>query len=350
VLNVGYDQAFWWGGQPRLCALLEAGASNNTLLDMTLNCTQLFHSNGLGTGNWLVALYMVRLAARFHNVDFEFTCSAFDYRTEILAWLQGCHPNDSNNTDWWTLFISKHDVSRERICDWDPAKVPLYLMAREIRLDMRKMARDILVDTETEDDKPPQQQQQVPSILDNKLKLDETVIHFRCGDILKLKNPRGDYGMIGWSAYKNTIDPNTTSIGIVTQPFKDKGLRSNDAGHGDACRNITIALQSYLHENFPKALVSIHNDATTETLPLAYARLMAAKQTLVGLSSFAAFPSLGAWGEVYFQPGKRQVNQWMNPLPELLTNLHAMASWNFIPNRRLRQMSTSDIITWLEAN
>jgi hypothetical protein len=61
--NIEEKFFFWWGGQPKLCDLIKEmkrGVSNlrsegiQSILNLSINCTNLIQNGGLGTGNWLI--------------------------------------------------------------------------------------------------------------------------------------------------------------------------------------------------------------------------------------------------------------------------------------------------------
>ena len=112
-----------------------------------------------------------------------------------------------------------------------------------------------------------------------------------CGDVMGGAN-RYDFGMIGFSAYKEVIPPTTRSIGILTQPFDKSRTRKIDSRKTDSCEQVVFALVDYLQEFAPGARIRIHN-GINETLPLAYARLAMANYSITSLSSFGIFPIVG---------------------------------------------------------
>jgi hypothetical protein len=64
-----------------------------------------------------------------------------------------------------------------------------------------------------------------------------------------------------------------------------------------------------LEQHFPKAIVSIRND---DPIPLSFIRLMAANVTIIGLSTFSAFPTVAGYGVNYFERGRDNVNIWLD--------------------------------------
>merc|ERR1719375_2633144 len=86
-------------------------------------------------------------------------------------------------------------------------------------------------DGEEEQPEPPSSRApQQPPLIQNVV-LDDTMIHFRCGDVLGGVN-RNDFGMIKFNAYKRVIPNTTKSIGIATQSFEEKFNRRKDTKKG----------------------------------------------------------------------------------------------------------------------
>jgi hypothetical protein len=155
-------------------------------------------------------------------------------------------------------------------------------------------------------------------------KLDDVAIHFRCGDVLGGQF-RNDFGMIPFREYIHWIDKNnTTSIGIVTQPFQVDRNREVDGRHAQACERVVHKLVDYLQGHYPNATIRIHNHPDTETFPMAYARLVLARQAFTTLSSFGIFPVIATYGQGYFQKGNEGVNPWATHVPKSLSNIHEM--------------------------
>ena len=138
--------------------------------------------------------------------------------------------------------------------------------------------------------------------------LDDAVIHFRCGDILA--GVVGPFHYPKYEEFARVIAPDTKSIGIVTQPFSvGKGLQTRDRDKiettGQRCRVLVLGLVEYLKERFPEARYTIHN-GPGETVALAYARMIMAKQTLALIpSSFSVFPAIATFGQGYMTRPRR---------------------------------------------
>ena len=150
--------------------------------------------------------------------------------------------------------------------------------------------------------------------------------------------------MIGFKAYKEIIPPATKSIGILTQPFDQSRTRKIDRRKTDSCKQVAFALVDYLQKIAPSARISIHNGAN-ETLPLAYARLAMANNSITSLSSFGIFPVIGTFGEGYFQRGNRGVNPFATYIPNSLENVHQMNA-EVQPTGKMRGQSAEELIAW----
>jgi hypothetical protein len=119
---------------------------------------------------------------------------------------------------------------------------------------------------------------------------------------------------MAFDGYSRHISKHVRTIGILTQPF---GLKANvtniteslvvqqrrvdaaDAQQTQRCQTLVFAFVRHLQERFPNATVRIRNDPS-ETIAIAYSRMVMANQTVAGMSSFGVFPLLGTFGTGYF--------------------------------------------------
>ena len=111
------------------------------------------------------------------------------------------------------------------------------------------------------------------------------------------------FGFMKFSGYTKYISPAARSIGILTQPFgtEEQGrLRDQGAVKRERCRIVVTSLVDYIQERFPHSRVTIHN-GPNETIALAYARMVMANQTIVGISSFSVYPAIGTFGTGYIR-------------------------------------------------
>jgi hypothetical protein len=332
---------FWWDGQPKLCALIRKlkevtriqDKGRPVVLNLRINCTDITRNNGLGTGNWLVAFYMMRIAASYASVHLKFECSAANYQTEILPYLQGCY---APTIDRWPPF----NVTDTLMCGWEMRTAPVHLAALDIKDAMRHLVR-----TATGFERPPLSVN-VTTTMFGEVSFDEVAIHFRCGDILNLPNPRGDYGLIRYSEYQKRIDPSVKSIGLITQSFDKSRNREADQVNTDACRDLANLLVGRFKTDFPEATITIRNDQS-ETLTLAYVRLAVAEQSIVGLSSFGAFPILANFGTSYFVEGRLLVNKWLNHIPDMMDNLVVIIDPKLLRNKGIMKNGIEFTKRWI---
>lgn len=133
------------------------------------------------------------------------------------------------------------------------------------------------------------------------IELDDAVLHFRCGDLINSDHPR--YGFMKFSGYSKHISPAARTIGIVTQPFDGVGQqrgRDDDQSTGDRCRLVVALFVKHLQERFPGAKIRIHNDRN-ETIPLTFARMIMANQTVISISKFGGFAGVATFGTAYIR-------------------------------------------------
>jgi hypothetical protein len=172
--------------------------------------------------------------------------------------------------------------------------------------------------------------------------LDDVVLHFRGGDLFNSNHP--GFGFMKFSAFSKRIPPDTRSIGIVTQPFDNVAqYRRGDASSEKRERHrvVVMALVDFLQEKFPQARVTIHN-GPTETIALAYARMVMANQTIVGITSFGVFPAIASFGTGYIRRPdyKKGPNQFlMNPpIDQLADNVILMDEKDRLMAATVRKM------------
>jgi hypothetical protein len=118
------------------------------------------------------------------------------------------------------------------------------------------------------------------------------------------------------------------------------------------------AFVEQLSESFPKARIRIHN-GSNETIALAYARMIMAKQVIVGIGSFGVFPALATFGTGYIRKPDYDVapNRW--PLSPPADELYANVVLFEEPNRlmtyqvkKLRELPGRDenVLDWFRNN
>jgi hypothetical protein len=334
AVEVNETYAFWNNGQIRLCQLLrdmtlksslDDPATNTSvlprpLLNLTMDCEQVSKREDLGQGNWITALYCVRLAAAVAKVDYQFQCTSgrASQMSVLLPWFDGYHPAPTDEEPW--PYDAELPTERE-VCVDKYGGIRVDKMSHEIQKDIRRMAVELVgpqsLNIATNSLLDDEQKPLIPNVTQ-----DEVAIHFRCGDVMGGVR-RNDFGMIKFNEYPKWIWNETRSIGILTQPFDKSVTRRRDQGKIDACREAVYLLVDYLHSFYPEATINIRN-SREETLPLTYARIAMARQSFTTLSSFGIFPVVGTFGEGYFQKGNRGVNPFASFIPRYLPNQHEM--------------------------
>ncbi|KAL3938196.1 MAG: hypothetical protein SGBAC_006837 [Bacillariaceae sp.] len=358
VVNADHSYMFWNDGQNKLCELLhnmtltdnwdardflnETRASlERPLLNVTMNCTAEVKQEGFGQGNWITAFYMTRLATAKARVDFQFQCSdGTDSKMKLLLPWFGGHFGAPNISHPWPY--SGTIPTQTEACTTAYPKIRIDKLADQISDTVRKMAITLVGsrdETRVHPEVPRDQEPLIPNI-----ELDDVVIHFRCGDVMGGAR-RGDFGMIKFSEYERWIVPDVNSIGVLTQPFDPSRNRRLDIGRIHYCRNATLALVETLQKTYPDARITIHN-GPNETLPLAFARLVSANQSFTTLSSFGIFPTIGTFGQGYFQRGNRGVNPFANYLPSVMTNQHMMTA-EVLTTGAMWSMNLTTILSWM---
>lgn len=312
------------------------------LRNMTIECEWLSSTEGYGQGNLITALYAVRMATALAQVDFQFQCTTGQESrgTLLWPWLEGYYPAPSTTStatvDGATSISSRWPYdgdtpTQDEVCTDSYGDLRLDKVAHAIQSDMRKMTDTILLEKNF-------------NTSTTGFVLDDVAIHFRCGEIMGLTK-RSDYGIIQFTEYLKWIHKdNTSSIGILTQPFERKHNRSQDGKKAKDCKQATYLLVDYLQQHFPQASISIRNDRS-ETPPITYVRLVAAKQSFTSLSSFGIFPVVGTWGEGYFQKGNRGVNNFANHIPNYMSNIHQMDA-PMLSSIQIRRLGLNKTLAW----
>jgi hypothetical protein len=339
---------FWWDGQEKLCHLIREmkgevssihSHGSRSMLNLLVNCTDLTHNNGLGTGNWMVGFFMVHILAAYSSVYLNFTCSVANMKTEILPFLQGCH---SPVTDSYPSMFDKwlnRTIAEDFLCSSDMRIAPVHLAAFEIKKSMRQ-----LILQTTGFDRPPLSVL-VQTKMFGDVTFDEVAIHFRCGDVLHTKNPRGDYGFTRYSEYRKRIPLDVKTIGIITQSFNKSENREQDRPQTENCQELVTLILKKLQSDYPFSRISIRN-GPLESLPLVYVRLAVAEYSIIGLSSFSAFPLLANYGFNYFEEGRLLVNKWMNNIPKIMTNAIAIKG-EFLRNKHIMKKGLNFTKHWI---
>jgi hypothetical protein len=318
-------------------------------MEISFGCHELYAQSGYGTGNYISLIYGLRLATAVHeNVGLDFTCHDADATKAslIVPWLTGWYPPRSRTTP------SRYpQVSIDQGCS--PYRTThISLMYQEMQFDFRRMAIGLVgipnenhpsaafaneylsVSSSKEDDANARTKMHLdvdptnPVFARGSVDLDDAVIHFRCGDLMDSDHP--NFAFLKFASYIQDISSEARSIGIITQPFAkvsndtvDDTAGTNNTSLGqerwydassttkDRCRTVVLAFVDYISERFPTSTVTIHN-GPSETIALAYARMIMANQTVAGISTFGVFPVVASFGTAYLhQPHGPFVNGWM---------------------------------------
>jgi len=344
------------------------------LLNLTMDCDWQNEKTGAGQGNWIMSMYLARMAAALAQVDFKLQCIPTNatagktplpiHRRLLTPWITGYQPAlPPQLLEQWPFDHSGRPPSHHQVVipNGSYQNMPVHKMANAIITDMRRMAMTVAdsIDSDHYHDDSIRsvdlimalfQQQKLHNQHHSRL-YDDVAIHLRCGDIMG-KVSRTDYGFIKFSEYAKWIrnDTTTKSIGIITQPFHKNLLRQLDQDHVDQCRNVTYTLVKYLQTAYPQARVSIHN-GPNETMPHAFARLTLAKKSFVSYSTFGIFPVLASFGDGYFQKGHPNVNYWANHLVsspqqrEYYPHLHMVESPKLTP-ADIMAMNFTNVLEW----
>jgi hypothetical protein len=314
-------------------------------LKLSFGCRDLYTNGKTGSGNYLQALYMMRLAATvLEHVDVRVACHDAEAtkRDLILPWFTG-RWHWRRRSKEKLLQVAESIKKNRRVVRYETCRpfwdAPIGLMHQEIQYDLRRMAVSLLGAIPDHPSavflRNPSQlslqrfEPQLAHILEGgplfrNVTLDDAVIHFRCGDLLTTNLT--SYGFMKFSGYTRHISADARSIGILTQPFQDKKKQQQRTQDADftsrrRCRTLVVALKAYISRRHPTTRVSIRNDPN-ETIALTYARMIMANQTVGTMSTFSAFPVVATFGTGYFlRPKKWSPNVWMRNHPNMIDEL-----------------------------
>mmetsp|Transcript_3105 Transcript_3105/g.4487 ORF Transcript_3105/g.4487 Transcript_3105/m.4487 type:complete len:450 (-) Transcript_3105:260-1609(-) len=335
---IGSDY-FFWSGTSDICTLIRnmtavdilgeeepayvAAMEPPPIVNLTVDCEALSGH----TGNWITAIYHLRLAAALGRVDFQFQCSTgmASVETSMLPWFSGYYPAPSNET--WPYDLGRPDGNL--VCSKKYSRLPLQHLASEMQRDMRRIAvamlgpREKVVDAT--DLNLASLAESVPDEFLNRkeIEIDDAAIHFRCGDVFGYTT-KTQYGVIQFREYVKRIPKATTkTIGIHTQPFDVSLLRNYDKDAADTCKVVIGIMVNYLQHEYPNATITVRN-TQNDTIPLTYARLAMGAQTMTSTSTFGIFPAIGTFGEGFFQPNAKLNKFAANISESVLPNVHTI--------------------------
>lgn len=326
-----------------------------TVLNVTIDCRKTFEGKP-GTGNWLQAIYYMRLAAITHDANVDFSIKCDDAEKEklnlILPWVMGYWSNNSNDEmllryldgDNHSSYLSpKESVCSPKVSNdgnWAKRRGELSYLAPFMIYEFRRMAVAVggipypdhpsaafaskyLLSEDTKINEymssrgihyeiPAPESGDTPLI--PSLDFDDVAIHIRCGDVLsetfkKNNIKKGGRSFFKFESYAKTISNEAKTIGIITIPFDPKGQNriqdKSNYGLTDKCRAIVTKLQSLLEKCFPRATIRIRN-TDDETIVTSYVRMIMANQTFASDKSFSIFPTVASFGTGYFLEEVRQ--------------------------------------------
>jgi len=121
----------------------------------------------------------------------------------------------------------------------------------------------------------------------------QTVIHFRCGDILGIK--RKEYGLIMYKAFKKIIPRSAQEIVVMAQPTTSP-CRKYDCRHNLVCSNLTLDLESWLSQEFSRASIEIRYE---RNISVAMATMAYARKLICSSSTFCLFSALANTHQAY---------------------------------------------------
>jgi hypothetical protein len=330
-----------------LALLSSSPGRSNVVLRVQFHCRALFEKSGFGTGNFISAMYALRMAAQtMGNIQAaEFLCSDASEEAShlILPWLTGLFPlipEDSSDTTAAILPNDHHQQPQptiEQTCR-RYLDVPIGYAVDEIMFEMRRLAVALvgipypghpaelwaqrhlwsppLVGPTAMQYRLPNPSRGAPPLIPN-VELDDAVLHFRCGDLILSNLSR--FGFMKFARHTNHLlnaQNNITSIGIATQPFAaGPHARMADvdlAKKPHRCRRVVDAVVEHLQFTFPHARIRVRNDPD-ESIALTFARMVMAKHVVVGISTFGVFPAVASFGRSYVREPDyaRAPNRWL---------------------------------------
>ncbi|CAB9512350.1 expressed unknown protein [Seminavis robusta] len=332
--------------------------SCNIFVNITFDCMDLFENSEFGTGNFVFLFYALRLAARtMGNADVLIQCNdALDVAKDlILPWVMGFFPRTLH-----ALPLSLRRPPRlEKTCG-HYTKLPVGHMAAEMRYHFRKMAialvgipypghpaeawakkylwgnNHIYMGQNSVMQMANPQQEDNP--LHSNVELDDAVLHFRCGDYMTTDSQ--SVGFMKFESFSRHLDANVKSIGIATNPFgstsQSRNL-DNDSVAVTRCKKVVFGFVDHLKSKFPNAQITIRNGAN-DSMALTLARMVMAKQLVVGITTFSLFPAVASFGHSYIKKPDHEfaANTWMMgdeetpPVEEIFPNVHIVEEPNIL--------------------
>jgi len=302
-------------------------------------------------GNRLGEHYMFYLLANSGRLPYKMTCGDPATSNETIAIID---PSSSHKGEYESVLrniaVDLKEPGPVPIDPWggqawDPytvcghcarggwwCKIGLNVMMDVIVPDMRKLAY------ETE--------------IGKSFEPEDAVLHLRLGDALKGSKDEG-IGLLPHGAYIEILEEAEkeqgplTTIGIVTQPFKKKLVRSFDSSSATLAKSRLVAfdLVAQIKSKFPQAIVSIHNG--DDEIPLkSYARLVRAKKVAIcGPSTFCTMPVLATEGKGYLFRGEKH-SPWAQHVAQFNDNIK-MFKVPRLSNNYIDKLNDTQLLHWL---
>lgn len=345
------------------------------LVNVTFHCMDLFEHSGMGTGNYITSFYGLRMAAHaVGNVDVSIQCTDAQatQASLVIPWLTGYFPGVVHSIP----VINRTRPKVEEACT-NFNQIALGYKLASIQYELRRMAialvglpssnhpsAQFLHEMEHEGSNNRNSRDgselQVPfptSPLYPDVELDDAVLHFRCGDLMKANHP--SFGFMKFRSFSRHISVAARSIGIVTQPFEldapQQRAREKFADKLDSCRLVVSEFVKHLQQRFPKARITIRNDRN-ETIALTFARMVMANQSIVAISTFSVLPTLATFGHGYIRKPDypKAPNQFLlHPNIEDLTNHVSLIEESRLMAKELNEMWDEDgtrVIEWFRSD
>jgi hypothetical protein len=318
-------------------------------------------------GSLALSLYGLRVAAATANVDLQIHGNATNDRLSavpnnrinaektfklrwIAPWFAGYQSAPSMNQSWpYSGTMPTHTD----ICLLDDdarSYLPVDKMAIQIRHDVRKMAVTLMGSN------PAIQRKHHLVPLDNKpwfpdATLDDVIIYLPCHDdasdgsmptsIVKQRS-----GLIHFSEYIPLIRQDVRSIGIISQVSHE-----NDVYW---CRKASLHLVTYLREAYSGGSVNV-SLYDNDPLPVQYARIAMAKQSIGSYSIFPLLAIIGTFGEGHYLH-HHEINSRVGMASIIFEkaasykgfgNLHPWKANKVLSLTRVSSMTWNDVTSWL---
>jgi hypothetical protein len=320
-----------------------------------------------GQGSLALSLYGVRVAAASANTDLLIRCLARNDTHSVLRnnhiiedratklrwvfpWFVGYQSAPSMNQSWPYSGIAPSHTDICLLHDDRKSFLPVDKMASQIRSDVRRMAVTLMGSN-------PDEQRIHPLVpLDNNhwfphAMMDDVIIYLSCHDdatdwseatTIEMQSA----GLIHFSEYLKLIRQDARSIGIIAQVSNENEVHW--------CRKASFHLVKYLREVYVGGSmnVSLYDN---DPLPLQYARIVMAKQSISSFSIFPLLATIGTFGEGYYL--HHQESSTRTGMASIIFekaasykgfgNLHPWTANKVLSQASVSSMAWNDIASWL---